>query len=483
MVDKNEKLPNIQVFYFQLSENHCQRSIRINIANIISVSAVCTSDDYLNDSKVYMAILREEIFEKLFDTQITIELYANDLEIRYVTISKDMFTSKNPIYFNVNGNEEKYEATKDSSTEYYITELEKTDLKDLLNKVTLFIYDNALNPDFIQLFQTNFIQENIKNSSDKDTFDTLNSNTFLSRSTIVTIIFFSRLEKFIVESNCISNVEDMSLFKFISQFKKLMDLSDKYNDQIEENKQIKNAYLQICLHSTRVLLEKSIKSPISSANAIMESFLDKGNKLRVISPKSDNETQTLKMISKELDNNIDKINASSYFVNHFFNLIKLFGLNTDQSQISKILSEKKYILIECQILSVFGLSGFDDEVIIFVETYDSTKYKLANNQNLRLNLINRLTATYFHEMNHNIIRKLMQNEYVISPRGEKIKSKIEAGYLAEIVLFGGMTINEEIRTDVNNFDKDYINEKVFKMNENNILNSGIKYCCLKPFFK
>ena len=357
----------------------------------------------------------------------------------------------------------------------------KKNLDELLNEVELFTSLNALKTDFKELFQTHFIQKKFEQNLDKDTFETLNSNISLSISKKVKIIFFSRLVKFIVESNFSSNVQQVNLF--ISQFKQLILLSKNYNNKNKENEQIKNAYLQICLHSTRVLLEKSIKSPISSANAIMESFLDNGNKLRVISPKSDNETKTLKMISKELDDNIDKINASSYFVNHFFNLIKLFGFNTDQSQISKILTKKKYILIECQLLSVFGLSGFDDEVIIFVEKYDSTKYKQTNNQKFRLNLINRLTATYFHEMNHNIIRKLMQNEYVISPRGEKIKSKIEAGYLAEIVLFGGMTINEEIRTDVNKFDKDYIDEKVFKMNENNILNSGIKYCCLRPFFK
>ena len=176
----------------------------------------------------------------------------------------------------------------------------------------------------------------------------------------------------------------------------------------------------------------------------------------------------------KLNKKIDFIINSNNFIENFLSVMHLLGFDPDLNFIKISLLEKDYKIISSEKIIIYGLSGFKN-VILFI---NNSEEKILNEKS-----INRLTATYFHEKCHNIVRKLMGNEYMNSPRGKKIDSKLEAGYLGEILLFGGLIKDEEIKTDLTKLDSKEIDAKVYLLNDLNIFNSGIKCCSSIPFIK
>lgn len=465
MEDSSVLKLKVQVFYFELLKTGYERSIKIEF-NGLNLCGICASNDLNNNKKEYFVIINENFIKNDFNKPITIKLnsfYNSNVEERNIIVSEDLFYDKQAIFVDINGFLKKKYINTDNTKETYFSGLSEIDLdKFLSNCCTLSQFSKNYTD-----FKDNFKKEFDAYVTNKNDMDLVYLN--LSKSENIKILCITRFYKLVDRE---SNILMRGLHNFLSSFIDLIKIAENCVDKDE-----KDALFQICLHSTRVLNEEIFYDPIKNAYNIMEAFSI--NKIKCVFNHEfrNNLNNSNNFPYYDLDKKIDSIIKSNNFIENFTSVMNLLGLNPDQKIIEEYLFEKDYIIISnLNYIIIHGLSGFKN-VILFIDQFE------ANNNYLADKTLNRLTATYFHEKCHNIVRKLIGNEYINSPRGDKLESKLEAGYLGEILFFGGLITDQEIKTDVNKLNSKEIDEKVSLLNGLNILNSGIKCCGAIRFMK
>lgn len=70
-----------------------------------------------------------------------------------------------------------------------------------------------------------------------------------------------------------------------------------------------------------------------------------------------------------------------------------------------------------------------------------------------------------------------------SPRGSKIVSELEVYSICEIVLFCGIIMTQDIKTNLMEMKEDGIETNIQMINNINFVNLGKKSCSFNPYMK